>query len=267
MDDREVAAYWNGNAESWVRGVQEGWDVYREHVIGPGMGEIMPPVQGLRILDIGCGEGAHTRSLAERGARMVGVDVSEKMIAAARQQEKDQPRGIEFHVAAGNDLHILPDSSFDAVVSYMAMMDMAGYAGCISEVARILRPGGWLQFVIAHPCMDSPICRKYFDEAGQEVGRIVGNYFGLQPLDEKQKVSRWFWHRAPAADRQNARPFEIPRFYRTVSEYVNTLINAGLNLTRVHEPYASEETVAACPAVADTRVWPYMLVLQARKPA
>ena len=84
MDDKRVAHYWNGNAEGWARGVREGWDIYRCYMVAPGMDEVMPAVQGLRILDIGCGEGVHTRSLAEGGARMVGLDVSEKMIAAAR---------------------------------------------------------------------------------------------------------------------------------------------------------------------------------------
>ncbi len=265
MDDAEVRRYWNDNADGWARGIREGWDIYRIYVIAPGMDEVMPSVHGLRILDIGCGEGVHTRSLADRGAKMVGVDVSEKMIAAARQQETANPRGIEFHVTPGNNLHMFADGSFDAVVSFMAMMDMADYAGCLAEVARILRPDGWLQFAITHPCMDSPICKKYFDDEGQEVGRIVGNYFCLQPLSDQQKVSRWFWYQAPPCEKAKARPFQIPRFYRTVSEYVNTLIDTGLVLTRMHEPYASDEAIAACPDVADTRIWSYLLILQARR--
>lgn len=235
MDDSEVVAYWESNADEWFRGVQNGWDVYRKYVIGPGMAEIIPPVKNLRILDVGCGEGIHTRSLAELGAKMFGVDISEKMVAFARKQEEEKPRGVEFQVASGNDLKMFDDESFDAVVSYMAMMDMADYPGCIAEITRILRPNGWLQFAITHPCMDSPICQKYLDKTGQEVGRVVGNYFCLQPLSDKQKVSEWFWSHAPTSEQEKARPFQIPHFYRTTSEYINTVIEANLTPTRLHE--------------------------------
>ncbi len=265
MDDREVSQYWNANAPGWIAGVANEWDVYRKYVIAPSMAEVMPPVAGLRMLDIGCGEGVHTRSLAERGASMVGIDLSGNMITAAREQEATLQQGIEFHVASGRDLNMLADESVDAVVSYMAMMDMADYAGCIAEVARMLKPGGWLQFAITHPCMDAPICKTYFDEDGKKVGRIVGNYFALHPLTDEQKVSRWFWHHAPADQRKEARNFEIPRFYRTVSQYVNTVIEAGLTLAGIHEPYASDESIAAYPHIADTRNWCYMLIVQARK--
>jgi len=265
MDDRQIAEYWDGNAAGWARGVNEGWDIYRQYVIAPGMDEVMPPVAGLAVLDVGCGEGVHTRRLAGRGARMTGVDISGEMIAAARRQEQDRPLGIDYHCTSGSDLHAFADGSFDAVVSFMAMMDMADYGGCIRQVARVLKPGSWLQYAITHPCMDSPICGKHRDERGNEIGRIVGNYFCLQPLSDEQRVSRWFWHAAPQEERAKAEKFAMPRFYRTISEYVNTVINAGLTLTALHEPYASDAAVAACPSVADTRIWPYMLILQARR--
>jgi ubiquinone/menaquinone biosynthesis C-methylase UbiE len=265
MDEREVAACWDANAAGWVKGVREEWDVMRKYLIAPGMDEVMPPVEGLRVLDIGCGEGVHTRRLAGRGAGMTGVDLSREMIAAARRQEAERPLGIRYECASGGDLSLFADESFDAVVSFMAMMDMPDYAGCVREVARVLKRGGWLQYIITHPCMDSPVCAKHRDESGREIGRIVGNYFLLQPLTEAQRVSRWFWFSAPGEERKNFQPFAVPRFYRTVSEYVNTLIEAGFALTRLHEPYASDEALAACPAMADTRIWPYELVVQARR--
>ncbi|MCJ7544545.1 MAG: class I SAM-dependent methyltransferase [Phycisphaerae bacterium] len=267
MDDREVARYWDANAAAWARGVSEGWDVYRQYVIAPGMDEVMPPVANLAVLDIGCGEGVHTRRLAERGARVVGVDSSREMIATAQRQEAERPLDIAYRCAPGNDLSAFADEAFDAVVSFMAMMDMADYAGCICEVARVLKPGGWLQYAITHPCMDSPIMGKHCDEQGREIGRVVGNYFLLQPLTDSQRIGRWFWHHAPADRRPVARPFEIPRFFRTVSEYLNTVIQAGLVLMGLHEPYASDAAIAACPGVADTRIWPYLLVVQARRPS
>jgi len=261
MDDREVARYWDENAPDWVEAVRAGYDVYRLYLNNPAFFGMLPEVKGLRVLDVGCGEGFNTRLLADRGANVVGVDVSREMIAAARAHEASEPRGIEYHLAFGNDLGAFADASFDAAVSTMAMMDVADYAGCVGEVARLVTAGGFFQFSVIHPCTFTPRWKWVRDESGRRLGVLVGNYFALEPIAPHERIDEWFFGAAPAEVKAASRPFRVPRFFRTLSEYFNTLIDAGFVVDRLCEPYAEEGT----PHVEDTRIVPYSLIFRCRK--
>src|SRR5439155_24892810 len=74
------------------------------------------------VLAAGCGEGHNTRLLARAGARMTGVDISERMIALAVDEEHRAPLGISYVCTAYTRLEMFSSASFDAVVSFMAMM-------------------------------------------------------------------------------------------------------------------------------------------------
>lgn len=264
MDDREVARYWDENAPEWTEAVRAGFDVYRDYVNNPAFFDLLGPVAGLRLLDVGCGEGTNTRKLAELGAQVVGVDVSEVMIAAARRQEGERRLGIEYHVASGNDLRCFGDKFFDGAVSTMALMDMADYAGCVREVARVVKPGGSFQFSVSHPCTMTALWRWIKDEEGRRLGVLVGNYFGLASGRPEDRVDEWFFGAAPPEVRARARKFRIPRFSRTLAEYFNTLTASDFVVERLTEPFADERAAEACPDVADTRIVPYFLVFRCR---
>jgi len=264
MDDREVAGYWDANAPDWIEAVRAGWDVYREYVNNPAFFQLLGDLAGLDVLDIGCGEGYNTRKLADLGARAVGIDVSEAMIRAALHHEADQPRGIEYHVASGSDLGRFADESFDAVLSMMAMMDMPDYAGCVGESARVLKGPGLLQISISHPCTMTRPWKWVTGDEGRREGVVVGDYFSLEPSSEVEDVEEWYFSAAPPQVKAAARAFRIPRFFRTLSEYFNTLVEAGFRVDHMVEPHADESAVRRCPSVADTRVVPYFLIFQCR---
>jgi trans-aconitate methyltransferase len=67
---------WDANALVWIELSRAGFDAYRDLVNTPAFFELLPDVDGLRALDLGCGEGHNTRLLAHRGADMVALDVS-----------------------------------------------------------------------------------------------------------------------------------------------------------------------------------------------
>src|SRR5213082_407214 len=94
MDHKEVGHYWNESAESWTKLARAGYDVYRDRLNTPAFFAMLPKVEGLSGLDIGCGEGFNTRLLAERGARMKAIDISPVFIKYAQQAEKETPNGI-----------------------------------------------------------------------------------------------------------------------------------------------------------------------------
>ena len=90
MDRERNAAYWEANAATWTELSRAGYDVYRDHNNTPGFLAMLPPVDGLSGLDIGCGEGANTRTVARLGARMHAIDVAPTFIAHARASEQNE---------------------------------------------------------------------------------------------------------------------------------------------------------------------------------
>src|SRR2546430_4739784 len=102
-----------------------------------------------RLLDVGCGGGAHAVAFAERGWTVTGTDVSGAQLELARA------RGAEVVEA---DAAALPfeDASFDAVVSMFTHTDLADFAAVMRETARVLRPAGPLVYLGVHPCFVGP---------------------------------------------------------------------------------------------------------------
>ncbi len=98
---------------------------------------------GERALDIGCGDGKFTRSLARLFANVGGVDVKEKSIAAARQGATSAGLTIDFRVASGQELPY-SDGHFDAVVFSNSLHHMPDPAIALREALRALRNGGLL---------------------------------------------------------------------------------------------------------------------------
>ena len=100
--------------------------------------DLLAPRPGERILDLGCGDGALTRILVERGATVIGADASAEMVAAARQ------RGLDARRIDGQalDLAALGGVPFDAVFSNAALHWMPDADAVIAGVGRVLRCGG-----------------------------------------------------------------------------------------------------------------------------
>jgi 2-polyprenyl-3-methyl-5-hydroxy-6-metoxy-1,4-benzoquinol methylase len=100
VDHTDVRRYWDANAEAWTRLSRAGYDTYRDHFNTPAFFHMLPPVDGLSGLDIGCGEGYNTRLLAQRGARVTAVDISEVFVRQASQLEKCEHADIHYQVAS-----------------------------------------------------------------------------------------------------------------------------------------------------------------------
>ena len=148
----EVARYWDDNAAAWAREVRQGHDVARELLNNPAFLAIIGDLRGRQVLDAGCGDGYNTRILARAGAHLTGVDLSARMIELAQEEERGAPLGIRYARASYTNLTLFADATFDAVVSFMAMMDGPRFDLAMAECLRVLRPGGRLAFSITHPC-------------------------------------------------------------------------------------------------------------------
>ncbi|MBD3286508.1 methyltransferase domain-containing protein, partial [candidate division WOR-3 bacterium] len=168
MNDIEAGRYWEENAEAWTKLSRIGLDVYRDLFNTPAFLVILPDVDGLRGVDIGCGEGYNTRKMAELGAQMTAVDIAPTFIRYAKEAEGKNPMGIRYLVSSGIELPF-EDKSFDFAVAFMSLMDMAEPDKAIREVFRVVKPGGFFQFSICHPCTDTPHRKWVDDEDGNHL--------------------------------------------------------------------------------------------------
>ncbi|MBN1423285.1 class I SAM-dependent methyltransferase [Candidatus Fermentibacteria bacterium] len=263
MNHRDVGRCWDGNADAWTTLARAGYDVYRDSFNTPGFLAMLPDVTGLRGLDIGCGEGHNTRLLASRGARVTALDIAGRFVRHAHEAERAGPLGISFLRASAVELPF-PDAVFDFATGFMSFMDIPETGRVLAEAHRVLRPGGFLQFSLTHPCfVDTPHRRNLRDENGVTYAIEVGDYF----RNLEGEIERWVFRDAPADATAGLAPFEIPRFNRTISQWLNLLIDSGFVLERAEEPRPSDDVVRLYPAVQDAQVVAYYLHIRVRKPA
>ncbi|RJP35694.1 MAG: class I SAM-dependent methyltransferase [Phycisphaerales bacterium] len=261
MNHTDVGRCWNANAEAWIRLAEAGCDVYRDRLNTPAFFDMLPDVAGLCGLDIGCGDGHNTRLLAKDGARVTAIDIADVFVAHAAALEQRDPLGIRYCVASAVELPFA-DARFDFATAFMSLMDIPETDRAVAEAYRVLRPGGFLQFSICHPCFDTPHRRNLRGADRRTYAIEVGDYF--RGLDGR--VDEWLFKAAPPHVKAGLPKFKTPRFTRTLSQWLNLLIDTGFRLERVAEPTPSDKTVRQCPAVQDAQGVAYFLHLRVRKP-
>jgi ubiquinone/menaquinone biosynthesis C-methylase UbiE len=199
------AAY-DAIAEWYDQSVRRGTLVSANDPVAAAVFDAVGNVKGQRVCDLACGQGEIARQLARRGAHVVGVDMSQKLLDIARREEATEPMGITYQHDDAQRLDSLPDGAFDGVLCHMALMDIPDLDATFQSVRRVLRPGGWFVFAITHPCFQRPPGGDYHREG--------------------------FW-RSTNPDGVRGR---VGAHHRTLSTYLNALVHAGLFLERLAEP-------------------------------
>jgi SAM-dependent methyltransferase len=117
-----------------------------------------------KILDVGCGTGAMTFALAQRGdhAAIVGIDVSEPYVAFARARNAD-PR-ITFEIADASSIP-LPSGHFDRAVSQLVLQFLPDPLPAVTEMRRVVRPGGLVAACVWDSFGGQPHIRMLWDTA------------------------------------------------------------------------------------------------------
>ena len=247
---------WDAAAGWWTSRYSARGDVNREWVIDPALFRLLADVRGQRILDAGCGSGYLARLLAEKGAHVVGVDHSAKLLDVARREEEAKSLGLEFHDGDLAHLPFLGAGTFDVVVSNVVMQDVVALDGAFRELHRVLRPGGRLLFSVTHPCFERPVPGTWLREPPDSErieewrGLLLDRYF--------DRVALWW---APSGQPP------MVGFHRTLEDYASALHNAGFLIARMEEPMPSREAVERrYREFADYQRVPLFLIVEAIRP-
>jgi ubiquinone/menaquinone biosynthesis C-methylase UbiE len=129
-------------------------------------------LHGQDWLDAGCGSGTLARHLVEAGARVLGVDAAEEMITLARELSSRNvatPQLRFAHIATIAHLP-LPDQSLDGILCSSVLEYVPDPSACLTEFARVLRPGGLLVVSVANR---NSLVRKA-QVATHRLGRVLG---------------------------------------------------------------------------------------------
>ena len=262
MESDEVRKYWERNAKAWTQLSRAGYDTYRNYLNTPAFFALLPEVAGKRGLDIGCGEGYNTRLLAEHGAKVIGLDLSSVFVRHAKDYPTQSKLSLEYLIGNAEELPFA-DTCFDFVTGFMSFMDIPDTETLLSEVWRALKPGGFLQFSISHPCFDLPLRKNLRDAEGRTYAFELGGYF----QHAEGNVAEWLFSAAPPEAVERMRKFQTPNFNHPLSYWLNTLIQTGFVLEAFAEPRPDDQTVLEQPNIQDAQVIAYFLIIRARKPA
>jgi 2-polyprenyl-3-methyl-5-hydroxy-6-metoxy-1,4-benzoquinol methylase len=255
FDRESVAEQWDYAAEAYDEFQASGNDFYRLELFGPAHIAMCGEVRGLRVLDLGCGNGYFSRAMAQRGASVVGIDLSAKQIECARRHQVESPEGIEYvQMDAALVAERFEPESFDLVTSCMALQDMPEPKAGILGAFRLLCAGGRFVASIPHPFSDLPH-REWERKADGTKGALkLDRYFDRVPVEFTWPAARmpYAWHSVS---------IHVP-----LSDWFRWFLSAGFELVGLEEPVPDERLIARRPEMEDCARLPYFLLLDFLKP-
>ena len=217
-------------AEQYQRAKLHPW---RAHVESFTFLGVLGDLSGKTVVDLACGEGFYSRVLKARGAaRVTGIDLSEGMIALARQQEAARPQGIRY---IAGDARSTPLNEESDLVAAAYLLNYAStrqtLADMLQAAARCVKRGGRFVTVNSNPACDfpkAPSYRKYGFET-----RALGEWKEGAPI-------RWTFHLDDG-------PFEIENYYLSPATHEEELKAAGFSQIRWHSVRLAPEGAAGVP--------------------
>jgi 2-polyprenyl-3-methyl-5-hydroxy-6-metoxy-1,4-benzoquinol methylase len=200
----DVRAGWDTIASYWDEQMRAG-KTWQGEYIGPAVEDVLVPVEGERILELACGNGEFARRLADLGATVVATDFSPAMLEIARGHRGD----IDYRLVDATDDDALrsvgPPSSFDAIVSNMAIMDMRDIEPMARATIELVRPGGRFVVSCLHPAFNSGHAMRVTEESEDDSGVVRTHWVKTSryrtPFASKgvalegQPITQWYFHR------------------------------------------------------------------------
>jgi SAM-dependent methyltransferase len=168
---------------------------------------LLGPVQGRRVLELGCAAGHLTAELVHAGADVVALDKSQRMVEHARRLVGDRAR-VEVADLA-EPLVMVDSGSMDLVAASLVLHYLPDWHGVISEVHRVLKPGGALVLSVHHPITGWLRSDR-------------SDYHRVEVIEERWDV--------------NGIETTAQMWRRPVSAIFSPLLHQGLVIDAVHEP-------------------------------
>lgn len=209
-----------GNVAAWYHELlKSGKGTFQHDVILPNVLRLLGAKKGEMILDLACGPGFFAREFAKSGANIVGIDISEELIAFA----KKEVRGVEFFAASADNIPMVKDKSVDTVTIILALQNIENMTGVFAECSRVLKPNGRLLIVLNHPAFRVPKASEWgWDEKLSAQYRRVDAYMSearvkidMHPGDDPS-IHTWSFHR----------PLQV---------YMKALSKSGFCISRMEE--------------------------------
>lgn len=207
--------------------------------------KILPDFAGKRVLDLGCGYGWHCKYAADQNADYVlGTDISKKMLQTAR--EINTAPQIEYLCTAMEDLDF-PEHTFDVVLSSLAFHYIKDFEPLVKNIFRWMKQGGTFVFSVEHPVFTSYGTQDwYYDENGKILHFPVDNYYY-----EGKREAVFLGEK-------------VIKYHRTMTTYLNTLLQNGFEIRHIIEPQPPEEMMEV-EGMKDEMRRPMMLLVSATK--
>jgi ubiquinone/menaquinone biosynthesis C-methylase UbiE len=211
----------------------------------PALRAMLPAMNGLRVVDLGCGFGWFCRWAREQGAaQVVGLDLSEKMLARARATTSD--RAITYERADLDQLD-LPGDSFDLAYSSLALHYVEDAARLFATIHRASVPGGSFVFSTEHPIYMAPTNPRWSIDADGRKTWPLDRY-----LVEGPRTTDWLAK-------------GVVKHHRTMGTTLNLLMRAGFTIQHVEEFCPTADQIAAKPELALERERPTFLLVAAQR--
>lgn len=226
--------------------------VRKAHIRMPAFMQALGDVAGKSILDVGCGDGYYARLIAAKGAKVTGVDFSEAFIDGAKREEDRASLGITYLQADIAEPLPLESETFDALVADMVFVTIPtqeAYTQSISEMKRLLKPGGFALISKGHPANFNKQSSSNYKIAYDK----EPSYFeSLTP----QRVTL----------RIDGKEVSWTNYHRTLEDFVNPWTAQGFAVTEMIEPKPTLEAVEQFPEdLKSTDHIPYYLILKLTK--
>lgn len=245
-EETKLVSWWTRHAERFFADFTEEGEPHRIVLLNQTLLDMLQPMSGKRILDIGCGEGYLARMLASKGAIVTGIEQNTAALDLAHRRTGKVP--VSF--VRGN-CECLPFASkcFDKVVSVLVLDCVSDIRSALTEAQRVLRPYGQFALVLPHPCFVAPYHGWQRDTNGLKAHWNVDRYFS----EGMMRTSM------PGCDE------DLLSVHRTLTTYWNEIAQAGFSANNLYEPQPDLALLAKFPPfVEDLRI-PQFLVFDLRK--
>jgi len=207
-----LSAEWEDHADQWIAWARfSRYDAFWQGT-WPALRPLLPAPGPRPVIDLGCGEGRGSRELVKLGYQVVGIDRSPKLAAAASSANPSIPVLLA-------DAAAMPfgDQSTDLVVACMSLLDIDDFDGAVSEIGRVLRPGGQLCLAVVHPFVSAQ------DEATMHTAAFQFSRPYLEPRRYTDHIER------------DGLAMTFTSMHRPLSAYVSALAANGMMISALAE--------------------------------